>query len=100
MVCRLAGVYFALTLCLAIESRAQEKAAPETATSATEAAKSATPAAEKAAAPNAKGESSSSSATTTSARSPGDKKTAASAKTSTKYKTERATFGGGLFLAC
>ena len=97
MVCRHAGVYFALTLCLAVESRAQEKAASEAATSATKAATSATTTAEQAATPSAKGESTSSSATAKSARSLGDKKTASSAKTPKKPKTEQATFGGGCF---
>jgi peptide-methionine (S)-S-oxide reductase len=93
MVCRYAGVYVALTVFLAVESRAQEKSTPAAATAAPEAA--AKGAAEKAVAPNGKDESLSSSAK--SARSLGEKKTASSTKTAKKLKSEQATFGGGCF---
>jgi peptide-methionine (S)-S-oxide reductase len=92
-----AALYVALTLSLVAESRAQEQATPDTAKSAPEATKGATPEAEKPGTPNATGESTSSTAAANSAGSLGEKKTASSAKTAKKPKSEQATFGGGCF---
>jgi peptide-methionine (S)-S-oxide reductase len=100
MVFRHAAVFVALTLfCLVAESRAQEPATPDTTKSAPGATESAAPEAEKPGTPNATLESKSFTATPTakSAKSLGEKKTASSAKTAKKPKSQQATFGGGCF---